>query len=212
MKKPSELQRLRALAAAFDRRPKRERWLMLGAAMALLLALADAVWIGPAWRGYKLAQGRLAQADKALAQTRQLKAQNEQEQAVAQQQRAAEIQALQQQLQALKGQPGALEGARMLAVLEELVQRQGSALSLRALSSLPAAAPAASASPPLYRHAVELVLVGSYASLHRYVQELAQAESRMRVRSMGFVVHQHPDIEMTLQIETLSPQAAWLTL
>ena len=148
MKKPSELQRLRALPAAFDRRPKRERWLMLGAAMALLLALADAVWIGPAWRGYKLAQGRLAQADKALAQTRQLKAQNEQEQAVAQQQRAAEIQALQQQLQALQGQPGALEGARMLAVLEELVQRQGSALSLRALSALPAAAPAASASPP----------------------------------------------------------------
>jgi MSHA biogenesis protein MshJ len=212
MKKPSELQRLRALAAAFDRRPKRERWLMLGAAMVLLLALADSLWLGPAWRGYKAAQARLSQIEQGLVQTRQLKAQSEQERAVAQQQRAAEIQALQQKLQALQGQPGALEGPRMLAVLEELVQRQGQALSLRALSALPAAAPAASAAPPLYRHAVELVLVGNYAALHRYVQDLAQAESRVRVRSMAFVVNQHPEIEMTLQIETLSPQAAWLTL
>ncbi|MBB5204611.1 MSHA biogenesis protein MshJ [Inhella inkyongensis] len=212
MKKPTELQRLRALGAAFDRRPKRERWLMLGAGLALLLALGDALWLAPALKAYKAAQGRLAQAEQALAQTRQLKDQTEREQLVAQQQRAAEIQALQQRLQALQGQPAALEGPRMLAVLEELVQRQGSALSLRALSALPAASPAASAQPPLYRHAVEVVLVGSYAALHRYVQELAQAESRMRVRSMAFVVRQHPEIEMTLQIETLSPQAAWLTL
>jgi hypothetical protein len=110
----------------------------------------------------------------------------------------------------------------MLALLEELVQRQGGAVQLRALSAMPdanAAAPAPAASAAsgaaptrLYRHGIELVVSGPYGALHQYLRDLAGSEARLRVRQLSFTVLQHPEVEMTIQVETLSPQAAWLTL
>jgi len=206
--------------AAFEARKKRERWLIVGAAVGALFALGDTLWLSPALKQWKLATAQALQAEKALADLQQAQVLASAQAAQARAQRAAELKQLQAALQALEGRPGALEGARMLALLEELVQRQGGALRLRALSALPdasapqAVAAAASGAAParLYRHGIELVLSGPYEALYQYLRELAGSEARLRVRQLSFTVLQHPEVEMTIQVETLSPQAAWLTL
>lgn len=223
MKNSPLLRRWRQASAAFDARVPRERWLIAGAGLALAFWLGDTLWWAPAQKRLALAQKQTAQAEQALTALRTAQAQARQQDAQQRRQHDAELARLRAELQALEGRPGALEGARMLALLEELVQRQQGSLRLLALSSVPDAgslAPPAAASaaastpaaPRLYRHAIELVLSGSYAALHQYLQQLAQSEARLRVRQFSFVVREHPEIELTLQVETLSPQAAWLTL
>lgn len=219
MKNSPLLRRWQAVNAAFEARVRRERWLLAGAGLALVLWLGDRLWLAPAQKQLTQAKQQLAQSEKSLAELRTAqdlaRTQAEQQQ----RQRDAERTQLQSELLALEGRPGALEGARMLALLEELVQRQQGRLQLRALSALPdpeagatPANPASAPAPRLYRHAIELVVSGPYANLHQYLQELAQSEARLRVRSLSFAVRQHPELELTLQVETLSPQAAWLIL
>jgi len=215
MKNSPLAQRWQAACAAFAARLPRERWLLAGVGLALALWLGDRLWLAPPLQQLKQAQQQLSQSEKALADLRAAQ-QLAREQAEQQQrQRDTELTQLRAELQALEGRPGALEGARMLALLEELVQRQQGRLQLRALSALPdpeAGAPASGTAPRLYRHAIELVVSGPYANVHQYLQELAQSEARLRVRELSFTVRQHPELEMSLQVETLSPQAAWLTL
>lgn len=218
MKTSPLLQRWQQASKAFEARVPRERWLLAGAGLALAVWLGDRLWLAPAQKQLAQAKAQTEQAEKSLAE---LRAAQELARTQAEQQRRqheAELTRLRAELQGLEGRPGALEGARMLALLEELVQRQQGSLKLRALSALPdttappASAAASAAAPRVYRHAIELVVSGSYAALHQYLRELVQSEARLRVRQLSFTVRAHPEIEMTLQVETLSPQAAWLTL
>lgn len=210
----------RGWMARYDERPRRERWLMLGVAAGVLLWLVDSFWLGPAWKQWQAGRQHEQRADKALADARSALQRQQQEATVEREQRAAELAQLRKAWQEQEGRPGALDGSRMLAVLEELLLRQGGELKLLALNSVPdpdarpgaAATPASGAGQRLYRHAIELVLSGKYAALHQYLREIAKHDERLRVRSLHFVVKNHPDVEMTLQVETLSPQAAWLTL
>lgn len=215
--KPNPLKQRWLLAnAAFEARNKRERWLIVGAAAAAVFWLCDAFWLSPALKQWKSAQAQALQAEKALGELQQAQVLATAQAAQARVQRAAEREQLESALRVLEGRPGAMAGARMLALLEELVQRQGGALRLRALSALPdtgiVAAAAADAPPRLYRHAIELVVSGPYGALHQYLRDLSSSEAHLRVRQLGFTVLQHPEVEMTIQVETLSPQAAWLIL
>lgn len=209
----------RALLARYDARPRRERWLLLGVAAAVLVWLGDSFWLTPSWKQWQAERQHFERAERALGEARAAQQRQLQQATVEREQRVAELEQLRKAWREQEGKPGALDGSRMLAVLEELLLRQGGNLKLQGLNALPdpeaatpAAAASAAAAPRLYRHAIELVVSGSYDSLHQYLRDLAQHDLRLRVRALHFEVKQHPTVEMTLQVETLSPQAAWLTL
>jgi hypothetical protein len=49
--------------------------------------------------------------------------------------------------------------------------------------------------------------------LRTYVQALARVnDSPLRLRSMSLLVVEHPTLELTVDLETLSPDPAWLAL
>lgn len=61
------LARARTLQRRFDQRAQRERLLLIGAAAALALLAADALWLGPALAGFKAARSQQQAAQATLA-------------------------------------------------------------------------------------------------------------------------------------------------
>jgi MSHA biogenesis protein MshJ len=224
----------RVLLRRFNQRNQRERLLLIGAAAAVVLMLADALWLTPALAAFKT--GRSAQA-AALQQQQGLQADiaQLQTQGAAQvRQQQAELQQWRQRLRdgdaALRSHEDSLVGPeRMRDLLEQLLARHGE-VRLRALRSLgrsdllapgAAAAPtaAASAAPTgadatggLYRHGVELVLEGSYGDLLGYLQAMEALPQRVLWGAVTLKVEQHPKAVLTLRVYTLSRDRAWLEI
>jgi MSHA biogenesis protein MshJ len=226
----------RVLLRRFNQRNQRERLLLIGAAAAVALMLADALWLTPALATFKA--GRSAQA-AAQQQQQGLQAdiaqlQNQGAAQVRQQQ--AELQQWRQRLRdgdaALRSHADSLVGPeRMRDLLEQLLARHGE-VRLRALRSLgrndllapgltAAAAPAAAASAAtpgsdaaggLYRHGVELVLEGSYSDLLGYLQAMEALPQRVLWGAVTLKVEQHPKTVLTLRVYTLSRDRAWLEI
>jgi MSHA biogenesis protein MshJ len=196
----------------FMARPLRERVLVIAGLAALVLMLGDRLWTGPAWAERQAAQAQAATARQALADLQAGLQQQTQQRDEQRRLQAAERAQLQQQLAELRAQqPALLSSEGALALLESLVARQQGRVQMVALTALPAPAEVASAAPRLYRHGLQLVVQGRYAALHAYLLQLAQ-EPRLQVRGFQLAVREHPELELSLQIETLSTQAAWLTL
>jgi len=219
--------------ARFAARSLREQLLLIGVLLVIVFWVTDALWLTPALQARKQALAREATDLDALTQLRSALQTSAQEQAAQRSQRQAELDGLRQQWAALQqSQPVAAkaDAAHTLALIESLVQRQaqgapGGALQLVALRSLPDtnAAPASSAdaasasgavaAPRLYRHGVQVVLSGRYEALQAYVQALARVnDTPLRLRSLSLVVVDHPTLELTVDLETLSPDPAWLAL
>lgn len=210
-------QRLRGYWRIWHARPLRERVLVLAALAGLVLMVGDRVWTGPAWVLRRAAHAQAQQSAQALAELRANVQQQAQALAQQRQQQAAERSRLQQELDALRTHQAApMSGEAALTLLETLVQRQQGRVQLVALTAVPGAAPSpasasASAAPPLYRHGLKLVVAGRYAALHDYLHALAQ-ESGIRLGGFELAVREHPELELTVHIEMLSTQAAWVTL
>jgi MSHA biogenesis protein MshJ len=218
--------RWQAAWGRFAARSLREQ-LMLVAVLALLVFWAlDALWLSPGLAQRKAALAREAAAFQGQQQLQQALQASAQERAAEAAQLEAERQALRQQWAALQqSQPQATQAdaARTLALLESLVQRQAQAappgalqlVALRALPdvSAPEAAASATGVPRVYRHGVQLVLTGRYEALQAYVQALARAgEMPLRLRALSLDVVEHPTLELTVDLETLSTDPAWLAL
>lgn len=130
----------RALLRQFDQRNQRERLVLLAAGAAVMLMLADTLWLSPAWRSFQAARTAQAgaqqqqhslQADIAQLQT-QGTAQARQQQAELQQWR----QRLRDGDAVLRSHEDALVGPeRMRDLLAQLLARHGD-VRLRALRSL----------------------------------------------------------------------------
>jgi type II secretory pathway component PulM len=211
---------LRKTWAAFQARAPREKALLLGALLALTLMAGDALFTAPAWAARKAARQRSEQGAQALAELRQAVEQQAKEREQVRQQQQSERLQLNDQLQQLQANsPAPLDGPRTLALLETLVARQQGRVQLIGMTALPdpvaSIVPAAGASAPtalpLYRHGLQLVVSGGYADLNSYLRGLAE-EPQLRVRGFQLAVREHPQLELKLELETLSPQAAWLTL
>lgn len=214
--------RLKDFWQRFQARPRRERAMLLAGAAALLVVFGDRLWIGPAWSERQAARSQALQVAAALAETENtLQAQA---QALVQR-RQAETQERDQltaQLLALRAaSPASVSPERALALLESVVARQQGRVQLLALTALPdtGASPAAhsgaasgAATPPrLYRHGLQLVVQGSYTDLHAYLRDLGR-EPQLRLRGFELAVRQHPQLELSLHVETLSLHPEWLTL
>jgi MSHA biogenesis protein MshJ len=59
---------------------------------------------------------------------------------------------------------------------------------------------------PLFLHGVEITLTGSYFELLRYLADLEKLPSRLLWGSAEIQVEQYPEVRLTLQIFTLSPE------
>jgi len=132
--------RWRTLQRRFDQLAKRERLLMIGAALALTLVLADRLWLSPALAAFKLAQVRQTTARAALAtlQADALALQNLGSTQARKQQ--ADLAAWRQRVRdgdsALRRHEQSLVGPdRMVSLLEQLLARQGQ-VRVRAMRSL----------------------------------------------------------------------------
>lgn len=65
---------------------------------------------------------------------------------------------------------------------------------------------------PMFRHGVEITLVGSYADLLNYVSTLEKMPHRVLWGSLKLAVEEYPRARMTLTVYTLSLDRTWLTL
>lgn len=64
----------------------------------------------------------------------------------------------------------------------------------------------------MFRHGVEITLVGNYADLLTYIETLEKAPQRVLWGSLQLIVEEYPMSKMTLVVYTLSLDKAWLTL
>jgi MSHA biogenesis protein MshJ len=118
----------------------------------------------------------------------------------------------------------------MAHLLEDMLKRSRGLqiVSLRSLPvqrfETPGSAPAAKAAdkgakaPPkdpdrvIYQHSFEITLLGSYADVHEYLAQLEKLPWRMFWGRINVVSEQHPRLRVTMTVQTLSLNKAWLVV
>jgi MSHA biogenesis protein MshJ len=98
---------------------------------------------------------------------------------------------------------GFAAAARLPTLLKDLLG-QGRPVSLEALRVLPGTQ--VEAGTELYRHGVEMTLKGSYFELLQYLAELEKLPAGLLWGPAELQVEQYPEVKLTLQVHTISPQ------
>lgn len=221
------------LARRFDARPQRERMAIVLAALAVVLLLADKLWLTPAFQAFGDASKALAAArtdQQALAdETERRRVQGDANRRALDADIAQWRQRTSQGAQSLADtQAGLIGPDRMVALLEQMLPRQGS-VKVVALTTLapqdartPIAPPPGAASTPaaatgdgaaLYRHGVEITVEGSYGDLMAWLSSLETLPGpRLLWGGVKLNVDQHPTVRLSLTVYTLSLDRTWLEL
>jgi MSHA biogenesis protein MshJ len=97
---------------------------------------------------------------------------------------------------------------RKAAVLPEVKDK----VPLPAEARSEAVADVPDGAPSLYKHGVEIKLVGSYADLLAYVRALESAPQRLLWGQMDLTTLEYPRSQLTLTVFTLSMEKSWLVL
>lgn len=135
----------------------------------------------------------------------------------------AQAKLIEQQVKARES--GLIAPGKMIAALKTLLAEQ-SGLTLVSLETEPGkpalAAPEGevAAEPPtplppaqiFYKHGVTIRLQGSYAELTHYVERLEALPWTMQWESVRMDAQAHPQIELTLKLNTLSREPTWARL
>jgi MSHA biogenesis protein MshJ len=213
---------IRDLVDRYDLLSLRERVLVLGAVLGLILLVWDGLLMGPLERERK---GRLQQVDLLRAEVGGLE--QSLEAIVAQgsadpdretREAIAKLKAENAELDArLAGATSGLIAPRQMAhVLEELLGRT-SRLKLRALRTLPpesVTAPAADGSrggeASIYKHGLELELAGTYLDTLRFLQGLESLQYRFFWDRIEYSVEQFPQGRVKLTLYTLGLEEGWI--
>ena len=218
------------LCRQFDGRARRERLLLIGAAVALVWMAADQLWLTPAFKDWSSARSRLATADAAVLSLRDEVAARGSASRAAEEQQRLQITQLRERVgqgdATLRAFGASLVSASdMVPMLDGLLGKVGG-LRMRTVQSLgrsevgsppPAAAASApatttAASPPLYRHGVEIVVEGRYADVVNYVRAIEAMPQRVLWGGLQLQVEQYPKVVVTLRLYTLSPARGWLEI
>ena len=208
-------------AAKIDAMSSRERIILFGGLLLVIVYIAFMVFIDPAQQRKK---GLSAELEK----------------------QRAEMQVLQIQiadLAAKRGDPDAANLARRNGLREQIAGIEVSLkemlthqprLQLVALKTLPvtplvekkekaektdaanAAAPAPASTPPaesnVFKHGVEITLQGSYADLYEYLTRVEKLQWRMFWSRASLNAEDSPRLKLTVTIYTLSLDKAWLVV
>ena len=211
--RPSASAQWQALDRRYQRLSRRERTLVAACCTAVVVLALDRLWITPSWAAWNQARQTRLQAEQVL-QTLDtslvtVQARKEQDN----RQRRAELAALLARAQQADstGLSSDLVGpAEMLPLLEQLLGRH-SGLKLRSLQSLGRTA-LGQGTPALYRHGVELSIEGRYGDLLAYLHALEASPQRLLWGSLQLKVLQHPQVQLTLRLHTLSTDAHWVEI
>jgi MSHA biogenesis protein MshJ len=223
------------LSARFDALKVRERVLVLVAVIVGTVLVFDALALQPLEVRKKRLTQQLAEARQDIkAADIVMKAQEAvvDPEAVKRSYRDALREQLAEFDRNMRGlQRGLVPPERMAKLLEEMLSRSHG-LQLVALRTLPVqlfetagVAPAVpkpgdkggtKPSAPkdhertIYQHSVEITLQGSYANLHDYLAQLEKLPSQMFWGRINVNTEQYPRLRVTLTVQTLSLNKAWL--
>lgn len=211
----------------------RERIMMFGAAVVVVVALLNAALIEP-----ELVKQRRLSREVAQRQT-EIKTLQAQLETLARMREGGLDQTDQRRLDEIRKRTAELEAKlvqeqhkfappeQIGAMLEEMLARNRR-LMLVDMRTLPAAtlggadkpaaakpAAAAAAPPPagaalIYRHGVELTVSGSYLDLLAYLKDLEKLPSQMYWGRLELSVAKHPQVTLKLSVYTLSLDPAWM--
>jgi MSHA biogenesis protein MshJ len=220
------------LSARFSALMVRERVLVLVAVVACTALVYDALAIQPLEARKKRLALQLAEARQNIKAADSLmsgQAAVVDPDAVKRSYREAlrkQLAAIDQSMQGL--QRGLVPPERMAKLMEEMLTRS-SGLRLVSMRTLPAqrfespgaASPAKAAEKgpkpatrdperTIYQHSVEITLQGSYAELHDYLSQLEKLPWQMFWGRIDVNSEQYPRLRVTLTVQTLSLNKAWL--
>lgn len=223
-----------AWSARFAALQQREKLLIAGAAIFVILFGGYSFWIEPALLQKARMQKTIAQQQAEQAQVQaQLQALVTQGGDPDAPNRAV-LAGLQQELAAadrdIRGFDRILVSPEQAPALLQTLLARHRGLSLVSLTTLPpqplvappppskddgkaaTAAPLAPAGSNIYRHGIEIRIAGSYHDLLAYVAELEGGPQKLLWGGMQLAVRQYPVSELTLTVYTLSLDPAWLVV
>ena len=193
------------LAARIDEMTLRQRGMLFATISLAVVALAHVAFIEPVLVRQKslIERGKRdqSQLNAVRAQLESLlrQQQNDPDQAAlrALEQRVAEVE------KSLATKKDSFAAATRLPGLMRDLLGKDRGVRLQSLRVLPGSQIEGS---PLFRHGVEITLTGSYFELLRYLADLEKLPSRLLWGSAEIQAEQYPDVRLTLQIFTLSPE------
>lgn len=212
---------LRDLLDRFDLLSLRERLLLLGAMLGLVVLIWDSMFMGPLERANK---NRLAQVEALRAEVSGLEQSIEtlavQGTVDPDRQARDQIARLGEEIAALdKQMAGATSGLiaprEMALVLEQLLART-QRMTLHGLRTLPpeaVVAPLPQAGAPaaqIYKHGVELELGGTYLETLGFLQAVEALPWRFFWDHIDFSVEAYPQARVKLTLYTLGLQEGWV--
>lgn len=214
------------IAARVDGMSLRERALIFGAAALLLVSLIDSLFLNPLLQQQKRLSAQVVQQQEKMKEIQaQLAMLLQAKQADSTSPQRERIRQLRQQIADgetyLQGRRDKLVPPdKMAALLEQMLRRNGR-LQLVAMETLPVTPfiepaadadvqPAAALETQMYKHGVQITVRGSYADLLQYLTALEKLPTRMFWGVAKMNVVQHPSVELTLTLYTLSLDKTWL--
>lgn len=202
---------MRRLAEQFDARATRERLLIFGAFLAVVLAAWDSLLMKPL---RDVTTGLQAEIAAAGINTAEIDDGSDPHRTALL--RAGELQLRSAQLdsQIAGSAQGFVPATRMIGVLHDVLQQQ-SGLALVSIRNLPVRSLIAGASgdappSPPYVHSIELVIDGRYADIQAYVHELEALPWKFRWSLLELSTRKYPVNRVRISLSTLSMDATWL--
>jgi MSHA biogenesis protein MshJ len=207
---------------AFDSRSRRERVLMMAAAVAAVWMLADAFWLAPAIRQWSVARARRGVAVTAVVHlNEETVASGDAEQLLRRDvaRWRERVAAGERDLHALRAT--LVDASEMVPMLDRLLAQVGG-LRLRSMRSLDrievgvatGELPLADlkGASRLYRQGIELVVEGSYADLLAYLRAIEAMPQQMLWGGLTLKVERSPKVVMSLRLYVVSEDRNWLEI
>ncbi len=218
--------RIDKVVAKVDGMSLRERALIFAAAAFLLVSLIDSLFLEPLLARQKTLSAQLVQQQEKMKEVQsRIAALIQARQADANSPLRERIRMLRQQIAEgdayLKDRRDKLVPPERMAQLLEQVLNKNDRLKLVALVTLPVSlliepSPDAPATQTgglerqIYKHGVKITVRGSYADLLQYLAALEKLPTQMYWGAAKMDVVQHPTVELTLTLYTLSLDRTWL--
>lgn len=214
------------IVAKVDALSLRERVMIFAAAVFLLVSLIDYLFLNPLLMQQKKVSAQIVQQQEKMKEIQsQLAGLLQAKQADAGSPKRERIRVLRQQIGEgaayLKATQDKLVLPEKMAALLERVLNKNERLQLVALNTLPvtpfiepsadaAVAQMTGQAPQMYKHGVQITVRGSYADLIQYLTALEHLPTQMFWGLAKMNVVEHPVVELTLTLYTLSLDKTWL--
>ena len=214
------------IVAKVDALSLRERVIIFAAAALLLVSLINYLFLNPLLIQQKMISEQVVQQQEKMKEIQsQLAGLLQAKQDNVSSPKRERIRALQKQISEgafyLKEKQDKLVPPEKMAALLEQVLHKNERLQLVALNTLPvtlfiepsadaAAAQMTAQALQMYKHGVQITVRGSYADLIQYLTALEHLPTQMFWGVAKMKVVEHPSVELTLTLYTLSLDKTWL--